>query len=147
MYSEKITLLIKKIGDFFYFSRNRNLSNIKSKIISQFENQTGYTPSLSNPQTFNEKIQWLKIYYRNNLLTLCADKYRVRRYVKKKIGKKYLIKLIGAFNNVSEIDFNKLPKSFVLKTNHGSGQNIICKNKEELNIKEAKNKLTNWIKP
>lgn len=120
---------------------------IKEKIIEQFTQQVGYIPNIDNPKSFNEKIQWLKLYYRNPLLTKCADKYTVREYVKEKIGEQYLIPLIGIYDNPDQIDFNKLPNKFVLKTNNGSGKNIICKNKKKLNIEETKSKLTEWLKP
>lgn len=117
------------------------------KIIEQFEYIVGYTPNIHNPKTYNEKIQWLKLFYRNKLLTKCADKYRVREYVKNKIGEQFLIPLIGVYQNVNEINFNNLPNKFVLKTNNGSGKNIICKNKNSLDIKDTKNILKEWMKP
>ncbi|WP_338420398.1 ATP-grasp fold amidoligase family protein [Brachyspira aalborgi] len=68
-------------------------------------------------------------------------------YIKEKIGEKYLIPLIGVWDKVEDIDFNSLPKQFVLKVNWGSGQNIIVKDKSKLNIEETKNKLNGWLKP
>lgn len=125
----------------------KNNQEIQKHIIRQFENRIGYTPNLENSRTFNEKIQWLKIFYRNKLLTKCADKYFVRDYIQKKIGHRYLIPLIGVYDNENQINFNKLPNQFVLKLNNGSGRNIICKNKQVLNIKETKKQLKNWLKP
>ena len=103
---------------------------IKEYITNQFIQNVGYKPNLDNPKSFNEKIQWLKLYYRDPLITKLADKYTVREYVKEKIGEKYLIPLIDSYNKVEEINFNKLPNKFVLKTNNGAGRNIICKNKK-----------------
>ena len=112
----------------------------------QFERMCGYKLNLDNPQTFNEKIQWLKLYYRNPLMTKCADKVGVREYIKEKIGEEYLVPIIGIYNSPDEIDFDSLPDKFVMKVNWGSGQNIIVTDKSKLDIKEAKEKLTNWMK-
>lgn len=113
----------------------------------QFKKATGYDLNLDNPQTFNEKIQWLKLYYRDPLMTKCADKVGVRDYVKEKIGEEYLVPIIGIYNSADEIDFDALPNKFVAKVNWGSGQNIIVTDKSKLDIKEARQKLSNWMKP
>ena len=94
-----------------------------------------------NVKTFNEKIQWLRCYDNTPIKTILADKYRVRDYVKKQVGEKYLIKLLGVWNNFDEIDFSKLPKSFVLKANHGCGWNILVTDKKTLNIEKAKQNM------
>ena len=124
--------------------------NIKFRediIKKQFKEALGYELNLENPKSFNEKLQWLKLYYHNPLMTKCADKYLAREYIKEKIGEEYLIPLIGVWDKVEDIDFNSLPKQFVLKVNWGSGQNIIVKDKSKLNIEETKNKLNGWLKP
>lgn len=114
----------------------------------QFIEETGYkAPDLNNPVTFNEKLQWLKLYYRNPLLTLCADKYRVRDYVKEVVGEEYLIEMIDHYESVDEIDFDRLSNQFVLKTNNSSGTNIICTDKNKLDIAEAKQRLKTWMRP
>lgn len=112
----------------------------------QFERMCGYKLNLDNPQIFNEKLQWLKLYYQDPLMTKCADKVGVREYIKEKIGEEYLVPIIGVYNSVDEIDFDTLPNKFVMKVNWGSGQNIIVTDKSKLDIKEAKEKLTNWMK-
>lgn len=101
---------------------------------------------LKNPQTLNEKLQWKKIYDKKEIYTLCADKYNVRDFIKKKIGGKYLIPLILSTNNPSKIDFNKIKIPFIIKTSHGSGQNIIIKDKEDFNEKEIIRKCKKWLK-
>ena len=124
--------------------------NIKfrEKVIKkQFEEGTGYELNLENPKTFNEKIQWLKLYNHNPLITKCADKYLAREYIKEKIGEEYLIPLIGVWDKVEDIDFNSLPEQFVLKVNWGSGMNIVVKDKSKLDIEDAKRKLKKWINP
>lgn len=102
-------------------------------------------PNFSKPKTFNEKIIWLKLNKLYNNAYILADKYLVRDYIKDKIGDKYLIPLIGVFSNSKEINFNSLPNSFVLKTNHGSGWNILCDKKKDLNEYEIKRKLDYWL--
>ena len=101
---------------------------------------------LENPQTFNEKIQWLKLFDNTPLKTRLADKYLVREWVSGKIGNKYLIPLLGVWDKFDEIDFNLLPKQFVLKTNHGSGWNLIVKNKNDMNYIQTKSKFDLWMK-
>lgn len=104
--------------------------------------------NLKNPETFNEKINWLKIYdYPNNELVIrCADKYLVREYLKEKKLSKYLVKLIGDWDSPDDIDFEKLPNKFVLKCNHGCGYNVICSDKSKLNIDVTRQKLLKWMK-
>ncbi len=113
----------------------------------QFLTKLGYPLNLDNPKTFNEKIQWQKFYYHDPLMTQCADKVEAREYIKDVVGEKYLVPCLGIYNSVEEIDFDKLPNSFVLKVNWGCKQNIICKDKSKLNIKEAKQKLKKWLDP
>lgn len=129
------------------FDPNLSLEDKKYIIENQFEQAVGYKPNIDKPKTFNEKLQWLKLYNEDSLLTKCADKYLVREYVKEKIGSEYLIPLLGVWDSPDDINFDKLPNQFVLKVNWGSGQNIIAKDKTNFDIKEAKKKLQNWIKP
>ena len=103
---------------------------------------TGKKLNLKNPQTFNEKIQWLKLYDRNPEYTRLVDKYAVREYIKETLGEEYLFPLVGGpWESVDEIDFAKLPDQFVLKCTHDSGSVIICKDKKEFDIEAAKKKL------
>lgn len=111
-----------------------------------FRSKMGYWMNWTHPKTFNEKLQWLKIYDRNPLYTQLVDKYEVRKYIAKEIGEEYLVPLLGVWNNADDIDFNKLPNQFVLKCTHDSGSIIICKNKEYFDIAEAKQKLANALK-
>ena len=107
------------------YHRELTLEEKRYYLQYQFKNALGKNLDLDNPKTFNEKIQWLKLYDDNPLKTTCADKYKVRDYVKDKIGEEYLIPLLGVYDNPDEIDFDSLPNQFVLKVNWGSGQNII----------------------
>ncbi len=110
-----------------------------------FFDRTGEILDLENPKTFNQKIQWLKLYDSTPIKTKLADKYLVRDWIKEKIGEEYLIPLLGVWDKAEDIDFNKLPNKFVLKCNHGSGCNIIVNDKSKLNIKETIDQLNVWI--
>lgn len=111
-----------------------------------FEKQLGYSLNLDAPKTFNEKLQWLKVNYRDPIMTECADKVAVRDRITKEIGEGYLIDVYGVYNSVEEIDVSKLPKEFVLKPNHSSGRVIICKDKNAENWKENFKLLKKWVK-
>lgn len=100
---------------------------------------------LDAPQTYNEKLQWQKIYDRNPRYPKLADKYAVRDFVKAKIGEQYLIPMVGVYNNVTEIDFETLPSSFVLKPTHTSGDVLFCKDKTVFNWEEAKKQMNRWL--
>lgn len=98
--------------------------------------------NLENPQTFNEKLQWLKLYDRKPEYTMMVDKYRVREYIAKTIGEEYLIPLLGVWEDPEDIDFGALPNQFVLKCNHNSGLGMcICKDKTKLDIEKVKREL------
>lgn len=112
----------------------------------RFLSEMGYKLNLKNPQTFNEKLQWLKLYDRNPEYTKMVDKYEVREYIKEKIGEEYLIPLIGVYDKFDDIDFDKLPNQFVIKCNHDSGGLIICKDKNRLDIETARKKINRSLK-
>lgn len=106
----------------------------------------GYKLNLSNPVTFNEKLNWIKLYDKNELIPICADKYTVRQYVEDCGYKEILNDLLWDGFDANEIPFDKLPQQFVIKVTHGSGLNIICKNKDDLNIRHTIRKLNKWLK-
>lgn len=94
--------------------------------------------NLDNPVTFNEKLQWLKLYNRKPEQTKMVDKCDVKEYVSNIIGKEYIIPTLGVWDKFSDIDFDKLPDKFVLKCTHDSGGLLICKDKSKLNLKKEK---------
>lgn len=94
-------------------------------------------PNLKNPTTYNEKIQWLKLYDRRPEYSIMVDKYLVKDYVTKLIGKEYVIPTLGVWNSVGEIEWDTMPNQFVLKWNHDSGSIVICKDKKEFNKNAA----------
>lgn len=104
-------------------------------------------PNLDKPKTFNEKLQWLKLNDRRPIYTTMVDKYRVRDYVSNKIGKEYLIPLIGVWDDPDEIDFDSLTNQFVLKCNHNSGTGMyICKDKSKIDEEEIRHGLRQGLK-
>lgn len=107
----------------------------------------------NNPITIQEKLRWLNIYdipwsdeYNMPLKSVCADKILLHNYSYNTIGDDICIPIIDVYNNANEIDFQNLPNKFVIKCNHGSGMNIICKDKNKLNIISVKNQLNSWLK-
>ncbi|NBI63094.1 carbonic anhydrase [Clostridiales bacterium] len=105
--------------------------------------------NLVKPKLFSEKIWWLKKYYeeyQKELLQLCYDKYTVRKYVKDKIGEKYLNTIYGVYEDAEEINFDNLPESFVIKVTQSWGKNFICPQKAQVNIDEKKELLNTWLK-
>lgn len=104
--------------------------------------------NLLNPKTFNEKLQWLKIYHypNNQLVVRGADKYAVRKYVDEKGLSNILVPLLGAWKSVNDIDWDVLPDQFVLKCNHGCAYNVVCSDKDTLDKLSAIKKLRKWMK-
>lgn len=105
-----------------------------------------YKLNLENPETYNEKLQWLKLYYRKPILTKMVDKYEAKEYISNLIGEKHIIPTIGVWKKFEEIDFKTLPNQFVLKTTHDQGGVIICKDKNSFDLKQAKKKLNKHLK-
>ena len=99
--------------------------------------------NLKNPKRFTEKIQWYKINYRNPIMHQCVDKFNVREFLKNKGLENILIPLIGKYESIQDVNFDKLPDSFVIKTTHGGGglNVVICQDKSKLKIEEIKEKL------
>lgn len=111
-----------------------------------FRKTFGYKLDLKHPKTFNEKLQWLKIYNRNPQYTDLVDKIKVKDYVKNIIGEQYLIKTLGVWNKFDDISFDSLPNKFVLKCNHDSGSVVICKDKSSFDMDTARKILTRALK-
>ncbi len=101
---------------------------------------------LDSPQTFNEKLQWLKLYDRKPIYTTMVDKYAVKQYIAEKIGEEYIIPTLGVWDSFDEIDFNKLPSQFVLKCTHDSGGLVICRDKTNLDMQKTKNRISKSLK-
>lgn len=113
-----------------------------------FRHELGYKLNLDDPKTFNEKLQWLKLYYWPNDFKAiqCADKYAVRAYIES-MGKKDLLNdLLGVWEEVEDIDWKALPNQFAMKCNHGCGYNLICSDKKLLDEKKVKKQFASWMK-
>ena len=112
-----------------------------------YRHYTGEKLNLENPQTFCEKLQWLKLYNRKPLYTIMVDKVKAKEYVANKIGKQYIIPTLGIWENPDDIDFSKLPNRFVIKCNHNSGKGMyICTDKTKMNINKVRRELHKGLK-
>lgn len=113
-----------------------------------FKNVFGYSLNLNDPKTFNEKLQWLKLYYRYDFLTNLVDKIAVKEIMANKFGKDFVIPTIGVYKLFEDIDFDKLPQKFVIKTNHAGGNTgvVICTDKSKFNVSAAREKINKSLK-
>lgn len=118
----------------------------KTTLRIEYKRLTGYKLNINNPRSYNEKLQWLKLNWYDPEATRCADKYLVREFVKERGLGHLLNDLYGVFENIDDINLDKLPNEFVIKVTHGCGQNIICKDKSKLNWDLEKKKLKKWLK-
>lgn len=145
----KLKKYLKNPWEIVISLNNHNLLRILSDKLYlklMFRARIGKKLNLKNPQSFNEKIQWLKLYNRKEEYTAMVDKYAVKDYVKKIIGDKYIIPTLGVWNKYDEINFSSLPNKFVLKCTHDSGGLYICKNKDLFNNYECRKKIENSLK-
>ena len=134
-----------KIREYIFYKKmngkyGKKLSD-KDFISKKYNHKFGSVLHLDNPQTFNEKLQWLKLYDRNPFYIDLCDKIKVKEIIAKEFGAQYVIPTIDVWDKPSDIDFDKLPNQFVLKCNHDSGSVIICKNKSLLDLEASKSKL------
>lgn len=113
----------------------------------QYMIKTGRVLNLSNPKRYTEKLQWYKLYYRDPLMAQCADKYDVRKYVEQAGLAKYLNTVYGVYNSTKEIEFETLPRSFVLKDTLGGGGNsvILVKDKNSISWTEICAQMEKWV--
>lgn len=102
--------------------------------------------NLKNPKTFNEKLQWLKLYDRKDIYTIMVDKYEAKKFVANIIGEEYIIPTLGVWSSFDEIDFDMLPNQFVLKCTHDSGGLVICRDKAKLDKVAARKILETSLK-
>lgn len=119
----------------------KNLMPDKIYLQWLFPKMVGYKLNLRNPKSFNEKLQWLKLYDRNPIYTKLVDKYEVKKIVADKIGENHIIPTLGIWDSADNIDFEALPNKFVLKATHDSGSTIVCKSKELFDVQDARIKL------
>ena len=125
---------------FFKMGRREMLNFIPDVkyVKTAYKIKFGKKLNLDNPQTYSEKLQWLKLYDRKPIYTTMVDKYEVKKYVADIIGEEYIIPTLGVWDKFEDIDFDSLPEQFVLKCTHDSGGLVICKNKSDLDYASAK---------
>lgn len=131
------------VNEFIYLIETGQL--YANDLLKWYKSRNNKLFNLNRPRTFNEKIQYLKLYDSTPIKTRLADKLLVRDWVSQKIGDKYLIPLLGVYDQFDDIDFSKLPKQFVIKCNHGSGWNMVVRDKSKLNIAEVKETFDKWM--
>ena len=113
-----------------------------------FRLEMGYKLNLEEPHTFNEKLQWLKLYNRNPKYTQMVDKFEAKTVAENILGKDYIIPTLGVWDRFEDIDFSLLPDRFVLKTTNGGGGGgvIICRDKNKLNLPSVAEQLNSSLK-
>lgn len=126
------------VGDYI----SRHIDDDERYVRIRYFFYTGKILHLNPPVTFNEKLQWLKLFAHRPEYVEMADKYAVKSLVSKMIGEHYVVPCLGVWNTTDEIDFDTLPEKFVLKCNHNSGGGmVICKDKSSLDIEKARKGL------
>lgn len=123
-----------------YFIDDKTFLKIKYRL------SFGKKLNIEKPQTFSEKINWLKLYDRKPEYNMMADKYAVRNYIKEKIGEEHLIPLLGVWESFDDINFDELPEQFVLKCTHDTASVIVCKSKTDFDKNAARQKITKKLK-
>jgi len=152
---KKIKHIIKEneILSFFLKNLSFQLAEILVSIIDdekfitkQYKRKTGRRLDLETPLLYNEKIQWLKLYYRNPILNICVDKHLVKDYVRQKISgsNPHIIPTIEVYDCIDDVEFSKLPDSFIMKLTNGSSFNYICNKKNEASIKKIRSRFKKW---
>lgn len=145
---EKIKMVLKNPSWIIIKLASKNIIHMTDKkyLELQYKLIMGKELNLDNPKTFNEKIQWLKLYNRRQEYIKMVDKYEAKEYVSNIIGKEYVIPTIGIFSKFEDIDFEKLPNQFVMKCTHDSSSTIICDDKSSFNINKTKKKINKKLK-
>ncbi len=129
------------------FDKELSIEDKKKILNYQVYHRAGYNVDFENPKTFNEKLQWLKLYYHNSLLTNCADKVKAREYFLERMphGQQHLVPSLGFYDTFEDIDFTSFPNSFVLKSNWGSYNHIIITDKNEMDYAKCKKIANSWM--
>ena len=113
----------------------------KAYLTLQYRCIQGKSMNWENPQSFNEKLQWLKVYDHNPEYSKMVDKYEAKKYVASIIGEEYIIPTLGVWDSIDDIDWDTLPYQFVLKCTHDSGGLVVCRDKSKLDKEAAIKKL------
>lgn len=140
------------LSDFTYRLCNRSLKCLSPYLSDSlflklsFRHKKGYWMDFQHPETFCEKLQWLKLNNKRDDFTIMVDKVEVKKYVASIIGEDYIIPTFGVYNSFEEIDFNILPNQFILKCTHNSSGGVVCKDKDTFDIVKAKKHFDTYFK-
>lgn len=135
----------KIIQIYIWLLKKRNASDVKIASLCYFLKNNKFL-DIDNPNEFMEKIQWLKLNFYKEDFGKYVDKFEVREFVRERVGDKYLNKIIGVFDKVEDLDYSSFPDQFVIKCTHGSGFNIIVKDRAKFNPKKANVILNKFLK-
>ena len=147
--TNKIHKMIKNPFYFFCYATRKGFINFlpdKVCLSLVYRGAYGRKLNLDNPTRYSEKLQWIKLYDRCPLYSKLVDKYEVKSYVSERIGEEYIIPTLGVWNSFDDISFENLPEQFVLKCTHDSGGLVICTDKKQLNIDNARTKINKSLK-
>ena len=117
----------------------------EKRIRRKYRSELGRDPNFDPPRTLNEKILWLNLRHRDPRRVECSDKVAVRRFVRNRIGDRYLVPLLGVYDDPEDIDLDELPDRFIIKAAHGSGWNLIVRDKQALEWRETRRKRRDWL--
>jgi len=129
----------------YEYLKNLDEKYYKEEISEVYKEYFGKELNWNNPQTYTEKMAYEKLYNRDVMKTVLADKFKVRDWIREKIGEEYLTKLYGVWDKAEDIDFDVLPDKFAIKTNNGSGRNIIVEDKKKIDKKAVCKQLDVWL--
>lgn len=147
--TNKIHKMLKNPFYFFCYATRKGFINFlpdKTCLSLVYRGAYGRKLNLDNPTRYSEKLQWIKLYDRCPLYSKLVDKYEVKSYVSERIGEEYIIPTLGVWNAFDDINFENLPEQFVLKCTHDSGGLVICTDKKQLNIDNARTKINKSLK-
>ena len=147
LFGKKISLNDSRKARHYRLRDQLTTEKCKEILLKELPPLIGYVPDIENPHTFCEKVQWLKFNNPDQRIITLGDKYAVKEYVKETVGEKYVLPVLGAWENADDVDFDKLPEKYALKVNWSSGYNIIVKDKSQLDTEWAREKLREWVKP
>lgn len=128
------------------YSYMRHVLNEESYLRWIFRKVHGYPLDMENPRSLSEKIQWIKANCSLEPLAPFVDKYTVREFVRERVGENYLVPILGVYDRFADIDIDSLPELFVMKATHGSGWNILVRNKGRVNWKKLRAKMDRWLR-
>lgn len=144
-YYPQLIPILKEEQIKFGFIPDRHIAKYCDELCIWYKHTTGKKLSFTSLRTFNEKIQWIKLFNATPEKTICSDKYLAHSWVAQKIGKEYVIPILGVYNSFEEIPFKDLPKKFIIKCNHGQHYTIVVKDKNKLHKDNTKRKINNWL--